>query len=429
MTKNKLLKNISWLFFEKIIRILTGLFLGIWIARYLGPNDFGVLNYALAYTGLFVLFVNLGLDQIIVREIVKKPKLTNYMLGTAFVLKLSGSIVAIVSIYISLLFIETDSISKIIIFILSIGFILQSVDVIDYFYQSQVLSKYVVIARNSAFILSSLVKIYLILHGYSVAYFAIAGVLDLALASLFLLLIYMKTGGRLLQWKYSSKIAIRLLMFSWPLALSSFLISIYMRIDQVMIGNMLDAEQVGIYSVAVRLSEFWLFIPAIIISTLMPYFINLREVNNELYYYRLIQLYSFMFWMGIFVSIATFVFGKDIIILLFGEAYASAYPALVLNIWSGMAISQGLARGIWLIGEDLQKYRLYNNIMGVILNIGLNLLLIPKYGIQGAAVTTLLTQSLGPWVFSCFWKPLRKSTWTMIKAMNPIYLISFRRNV
>jgi len=429
LTKNKLLKNISWLFFEKIIRILTGLFLGIWIARYLGPNDFGVLNYALAYTGLFVLFVNLGLDQIIVREIVKKPKLTNYMLGTAFVLKLSGSIVAIVSIYISLLFIETDSISKIIIFILSIGFILQSVDVIDYFYQSQVLSKYVVIARNSAFILSSLVKIYLILHGYSVAYFAIAGVLDLALASLFLLLIYMKTGGRLLQWKYSSKIAIRLLMFSWPLALSSFLISIYMRIDQVMIGNMLDAEQVGIYSVAVRLSEFWLFIPAIIISTLMPYFINLREVNNELYYYRLIQLYSFMFWMGIFVSIATFVFGKDIIILLFGEAYASAYPALVLNIWSGMAISQGLARGIWLIGEDLQKYRLYNNIMGVILNIGLNLLLIPKYGIQGAAVTTLLTQSLGPWVFSCFWKPLRKSTWTMIKAMNPIYLISFRRNV
>ena len=400
LTKNKLLKNISWLFFDKIIRILGSLFIGIWIARYLGPNNFGILNYALAYTGLFVLFVNLGLNQIIVREIVKKPKLTNYLLGTAFGLKLTGSIIAIVSIYFSLQFIETDSITKIIIFILSIGFILQSVDVIDYFYQSQVLSKYVVIARNSAFILSSLVKIYLILNEYSVVYFALAGIIDLALASLFLLLIYSQKGGQLLQWRFSKKIAIRLLKYSWPLALSTFLIAIYMRIDQVMIGNMLDTEQVGIYSVAVRLSEFWLFIPAIIISTFMPYFINLREVNNELYYCRLMQLYSFMFWMGIFVGIVTFVFGEDIIILFFGEAYAGAYSALVLNIWSGVAISQGLARSIWLIGEDLQKYRLYNNIIGVILNIVLNIVLIPKYGIVGAAIATLLTQSLGPWVFS-----------------------------
>lgn len=427
MTKNKLLKNISWLFFDKIIRILGSLFVGIWVARYLGPNNFGILNYALAYTGLFVLFVNLGLNQIIVREIVKKPKLTNYLLGTAFGLKLMGSIIAIVSIYFSLQFIETDSITKTIILILSIGFILQSIDVIDYFYQSQVLSKYVVIARNSAFGLSSLLKIYLILHEYSVVYFAIAGIIDLALAGLFLLLIYKKTGGQLLQWKFSSKIAIRLLTFSWPLALSSFLIAIYMKIDQVMIGNMLDTEQVGIYSVAVRLSEFWLFIPAIMISTLMPYFINLREVNNELYYYRLMQLYSFMFWMGIFVGIVTFVFGEDIIILLFGEAYVGAYSALVLNIWSGVAISQGLARGIWLIGEDLQKYRLYNNIIGVTLNIVLNIVLIPKYGIVGASIATLLTQSLGPWVFSFLWKPLRASTLAMIKSINPIYLINIRK--
>ncbi len=427
MTKNRLLKNISWLFFDKVIRIFGGLFVGIWVAKYLGPNDFGVLNYALAYTALFMIFVKLGLDQIIVRELVKESKLTNYLLGTAFGLKLVGSVIAIVSISVSLYFVEIGSVTKVVIFIISVGFILQSIDVIDYFYQSQILSKYVVIARNSAFVLSSLLKVYFIIYEYSVVYFALASIMDLMLVGVFLIIIYIKTGEDILRWRFSKKIAIKLLKVSWPLAWSSFLIAIYMKIDQVMIGNMLDIEQVGIYSVAVRLFEFWLFIPAIIISTFMPYLINLREVNNELYYYRLMQLYSFMFWMGIFVGIVTFVFGEDIIRLLFGEAYIGAYSALVLNIWSGVAISQGMARSIWLIGENLQKYRLYNNIIGAILNIVLNIILIPKYGIVGAAVATLFTQSLGPWVFSFLWKPLRTSTWAMIKSINLIYLINIRK--
>ena len=427
MTKNKLRKNISWLFFDKVIRIFGGLFVGIWVARYLGPNDFGVLNYALAYTAFFMVFVKLGLDQIIVREIVKKPKLTNYLLGTAFGLKLVGSIIAIVSLYVSLYFVEITGETKVVIFIIGLGFILQSIDVIDYFYQSQTLSKYVVISRNSAFILSSLLKVYFIIYEYSVVYFALAGIVDLVLVGVFLIITYIKTGEDILRWRFSKKIAIKLLKLSWSLALSSFLVVIYMKIDQVMIGNMLDIEQVGIYSVAVRLSEFWLFIPAIIISTFMPYLINLREVNTELYYYRLMQLYSFMFWMGIFVGIVTFVFGEDIIRLLFGEVYLPAYSALVLNIWSGVAISQGMARSIWLIGEDLQKYRFYNNIIGIILNIILNIILIPKYGIAGAAVATLLTQSLGPWVFSFLWKPLRPSTWAMIKSINFMYLINIRK--
>lgn len=425
--KQKLIKNISWLFFDKIIRIFGGLIVGIWVARYLGPSDFGVLNYALAYTALFMLFVKLGLDQIIVREVVKKPKLTNYMMGTAFGLKLIGSIIAIVLVYVSLIFVETDSITKIVIFIVSVGFILQSVDVIDFFYQSKVLSKYVVIARNSAFIISSLLKVYFIVYEYSVVYFALANVIDLAFSGLFLATIYKNTGHSIRKWRFSTKKAIELLKFSWPLALSIFLISIHMKIDQVMIGNMLNTEQVGIYSVAVRLTEFWIFTPGILVSTLMPYFVNLRETNNKLYHYRLLQLYSLMFWMGVFVGIVTIVWGEDIIRLLFGEAYVGAYAALVFNIWNGIFISQVIARGIWMISENLQIYRLYNNVIIVVVNVGMNILLIPKFGIAGAAIATLLTQSIGTWVLGFLWKPMRESTWAMIKSVNPIYLINFRK--
>lgn len=428
MTKSKFLKNISWLFFDKIIRIFGGLVVGIWVARYLGPNDFGVLNYALAYITFFMLFVKLGLDQIVIREIVKRPKLTNYLLGTAFGLKLIGSIVAILSVYLSLLFVDMDHITRVIILIISVGFILQSIDVIDYFYQSQVLSRYVVIARNSAFILSSLLKIYFIVYEYSVVYFALAYVIDLVLSGIFLVLIYKKTGHLVSNWRFSGKKAIIFLKFSWPLALSTFLITIYMKIDQVMIGNMLDIEQVGIYSVAVRLAEFWIFIPGILASTLMPYFINLRETNSQLYHYRLMQLYSLMFWMGVFVGIVTIIFGEDIIRLLFGKAYINAYAALVFNIWNGIFISQSIARSIWMIGENMQIYRLYNNIIAVILNVSMNILLIPKLGITGAALATFATQALGTWLFSFFWKPLRASTWGMIKAINPMYIINFRMN-
>jgi len=223
------------------------------------------------------------------------------------------------------------------------------------------------------------------------------------------------------------KVAKKLLIDCWPLAISVFLISIHMRIDQVMIGNMLSAEQVGIYSVAVRLSEFWIFIPAIIVSTLMPYFVRLRDIDNDLYHARLMQLYSFMFWMGFSIGIVTIVFGYEIIDLLFGEVYTAAYAALVFNIWDGIFVSLALARGIWMISENLQKYRLYNNIIIVTINVIANYFLIPEFGISGAAIATLMTQVLGVWVISFLWKPLRESTWDTIRAINPVYLKSARK--
>jgi O-antigen/teichoic acid export membrane protein len=421
------LKNVSWLLFDRLVRIFGGLFVGIWIARYLGPSDFGILNYALAYVAFFQVFVGLGLDQIVVREVVKYPKLTNYILGTALGLKFLGSILALIGVFISLLFIQTDQITKLVIFILTIRIVFQPVDVIDYFFQAKVISKYTVIARSSAFLCSSLLSIFFILYEYSVIYFALSLLVDLLLSALFLLIIYQKNSYVVKQWRFSKKMAVNLIKFAWPLALSGFLISIYTKIDQVMIGNMLDIEQVGIYSAAVKLSEAWLFFPVILVSAFMPYFVSLRESDNALYHYRLIQLYSYMFWMGVFVGLVTIVFGKSIISLLFGASYIDAYMALVFNIWNGIFISQAVARGIWMISENLQIYRLYSNIIAVVLNIAVNLLLIPKYGIAGAAIATLMTQALGTWVLSFFWQPLRRSTLAMIKSINPIYLLNFKR--
>lgn len=427
--KSRIYKNISWLFVGKIIRILGGLFISVWVARYLGPRDYGVLNYSLAYAALFTVFVQFGFDEIIVREVTKKPRLTDYFLGTAFGLKLAGSIIAITGVCISLYFVEMNTITRLIILIISFGFIFQSVDVIDFFYQSQILSRYVVMARTGAFLLGLALKIYLIIFKYHIVYFALAATFDFASASLFLILVYKKTHHGIRKWRFSKRIAKRLILFSWPVAISIFLVSIHSRIDQVMIGNMVNHEQVGVYSVAVRLAQFWVFIPAIIIETSMPHFIYLRESDNALYNRRLIQLYSFLFWMGMLIGIVTLIWGKSVIRILFGEVYTGAYGALVFNIWTVTFMSLGMARSIWVISENLQKFRLYNNIIAVIINISLNLLLIPVLGISGAAIATLVQQVVGVFALSFLWAPYRPSARAMIRSLNPYYLMSIKQDL
>lgn len=428
MIKKKLINNLFWLLFSRITKILGSLVVVVWVARYLGPGEFGILNYALAYSAFFMLFVHLGLNKIVIREVVKNAKLTYDLLGSAFGLKLIGALLAILAIFVSFLLIQTDSLTKTIILIISIGFLFKTFDVIDFFYQSEIASKYVVIARNSAFIIASLLIVYFIVYQYSLVYFAVANVMEVFLASIFLIIIYKKTGHLIAKWRFKIKTSIRLLKYSWPIAISAFLVTIHMKIDQVMIGNMLDTEQVGIYSAAVKLAESWYFIPAILVSTLMPYFVSIRETNKELYHFRLMQLYSLMFWIGTGIGVFILIFGDGIITLLFGEVYIEAYPALVLNIWNSIFVSQALARGIWLISENLQKYRLYGNLIIVNINILANLILIPSIGIKGAALATLITQALGTWVIPFLWKPLRKSTFDMIKSVNLKYLFRKYQN-
>lgn len=425
--KKRILKNISWLFFDKIIRIFGSLVVGIWVARYLGPEQFGILNYAIAFITFFSLFANLGLRTIVIRELTKYPERKFELLGTTFILKLVGTLFSLLVIYIVISHVKSDNllIQKVVLIIGAIYFF-QVFDTINYFYQAKILSKYEVIAKDSAFIIVSFIKIYLIIYDYELVYFAYANLFDSFLATCFILLIYLTQGNNLKNWKFDFSIAKELLKYSWPLAATTLLVTIHMRVDQLMIDYYLDIEQLGIYSVAVRLSEFWYFIPSIISNTLMPYFVQLRERDNRAYFSRLMQLYSIMFWFGVSVGVFVIFLGQEMIIILFGEAYKNAYSALVLNIWSGIFVSQALARSIWMISENLQKYRLYNNIVAVNINIIGNMLLIPILGIGGAALSTLLTQLLGTWMFSFLWKPLRQSTFAMIKSINPLYLLGSR---
>ena len=428
MNLNKYISNFNWLFLEKVIRIFGALFIGFWIARYLGPERFGMLNYSIAFVAFFSFFSALGLKSIIIREITKNEEKYEKIIGTTFYLKLIGGIVAFV---LGTFFIYTFKIDDVatqnIVILLLLGYIFQSMDVIDYFFQAKVLSKYVVIARTLAFMVSNGLKIYFIVFQFSVIYFVFAVVLDMFLSSLFMFLIYKKMGFVIQNWKLDIVLAKSLLKDSWPLMLSAFFITIYMKIDQIMIEYFLNMQSVGLYSVAVSLSEAWYFFPTIIISSLMPYFVKVREMSRSLYLYRLKQVYTLMFWMSIIVGVVVTFFGQEIIIFAFTEVYKDAYLALVYNIWAGIFVSMGMASTLWLIAENLQIYSLFGTAIGVFLNIIANFILIPEYGISGAAIATLITQGFGLWVVPLFFKPIRSYVFISITSIMPIYLIKGKK--
>jgi PST family polysaccharide transporter len=421
--RKQLFANLNWLMADRILRIAGSLVIGIWVARYLGPGDFGLLNFALSFVALFGVMGRLSLDPVAVRELTKHPEKEKEILGSVLRLKLWGGIVAaVVALPAAWLAQPDNPLFIALVAIMAIGILFGATDAIDIFYQAKVLSKNVVMARMYAFLMISLAKIGLILGGFSVIWFALAATLEIALAAALLAWAYHRREGKKGSWGWRSGAEMHLLRDGWPLVASSLLIIIHTRIDQVMIGQMLDDVQVGLYSAAISISEAWLFVPGLIVQTVMPYFVHLRERNPESYQQRLMQLYSAMFWIGVAAGLAAILLGRQFIQLLFGEAYAGAYGPLAFTIWTGIFAAQTVARGIWLISENLQVYRLLNNLITVPANVILNYLWIPEYGINGAAAASLVSISFGSWIVPLLFKSLRKSNLDMIRSINPRYM-------
>lgn len=404
----KVIGNIGWLFFDKIIRMGVGLIVGVWVARYLGPEQYGKFNYALAFVALFSAFSNLGLDSIVIREIVRDPECTDETLGTAFVLKLVGAVVTFV---LSAVFIYVlrpdDGIAQIMVLIVAVGTFFQAFDTIDFWFQSQVRSRFTVFARNSAFAIVSLAKVMFIWFGAPLVAFAFAGVAEIVLGTYGLVLAYRYTGHRLNKWYFKLASAKELLRESWPLFLSGVFVTLYIKIDQVMVGDMLGDREVGIYSAAVRLVEVWYFIPMAITSSVLPAVIKAKAKGEAEYYAILGNLYLLMIWLSLAVAICITLLAGPIVQTVFGQEYRAGSSVLSISCWSGLFIFFGLVSNHWYLLERLNHYTLYRHIIGALLNIALNLLLIPRYGITGAAVATLVTQFGTSYMFDLVNRPTR----------------------
>ena len=412
----KILKNINWLTIEKIFQLGLGIVVYAIIAQYLGPQRFGLLNYALAFTGLFLAFNTLGMDNIVVREIVHSKKKSKEILGSALVLRLLSSLLLIAISSLTIYFIRPDdSILLFFVVILSTGYIFRSFTTIDLWFQSQIQSKYPVYARSIAFVIVSSLKLLFVFTQQPLVAFVMMYTLE-AIITAILLIWYYKyvTLDSILVWRPRFKRMRRLLQESWPLILSSIAVTLYMKIDQVMIGSMLNDEAVGIYSVAVKLSESWYFIPVAICSTVFPSIVSLKSKPDK-YILNLKRLFSFAIWFSILVAVFVTIFANIIINTIYGTEYSLAAQVLAIHIWSGIFVFLGVASSNYLVAEGFTKISMLRTIIGAIVNIVLNIIFIPKYGVIAAAYTTLLSQAISTLSLILFTKT-RKITIIMLRS-------------
>ena len=414
----KYFANTSWLLSERVLRMVVSLFVGIYVARYLGPERFGLLSYTLSFVWLFSSLASVGLDEILVRELVKSPEQRNNLLGTVFWLKVCGTLVMGTTIALVLKYTVEDQQTYWMIALIALGFLFQVTNVVDFYFQSQVQSKFAVRAQVIQLILTSLFKIYLVWNQAELIWFAFALMLDQAVVAVLFLLVYHWKIGWFPFFSFRWKQAKKLMRDAWPIIFAGMVVSFYMRIDQVMLKEMLDAKAVGVYAAAVKLCEAWYFLPTALIASIFPAVIKAKIKSKTLYDKRVQNLYDLMVWSSIAVALPTTLLADWVILILYGIDFQEAADVLRIYIWAGVFVTLGIANSKWLIAENLQRYLFIRTILGALLNVGLNLWLIPIYGIKGAAIATMVAQGTVGFLSLSFFKKTRHNFLFAAKSLS-----------
>lgn len=419
-------KNTAWVLFEKVLRIIVGLFIGAWVVRYLGPEDFGLFSFVNSLIYFLIVISSLGLDGVLVRELVKTPKDHAKLMGTSFRLKLiSGTTLFLLLLLNCLLFKINSKMSNLII-VISFSMIIQSINVVDFYFQSEVKSRYVVYANIFSLSISSILKVIFIINNFSLFYFGLIVSIDVLALIIGYLYFYMKDNN-IKDWIFDIETAKRLLKYGWPFILSGVMIAIYMKVDQIMLKFLIDEKAVGLYAAGVRLSELWYFIPVATASSLFPAIVNAKFISKKLYNDRLQNLYNLMFTMAIIISILVTFFAKWIVITLYGDSFSEASTILIIHIWSGIFVFLGVASEKWMLNENLQRIYAINTLLGSISNVSFNLVLIPRYGPIGAAYATLVSQFLASYLCLLFFKKTRINFYRLTKALFFVNYIKYTK--
>jgi O-antigen/teichoic acid export membrane protein len=413
----KYFANTSWLMAERVLRMVVALFVGVYVARYLGPERFGLLSYANSFVGLFVALATLGLDGIVVRELVKTPERRDELLGTAFWLKIGGAILMWIAIIAAVPLTNNDIQTNTLIAIIAFTAVFQAFNVIDFNYQAEVKSKYVVRAQLIQLVLSSITKLVLIFIEAPLLWFAWVYCLDAVVLAVGLAVMYLQNNGKLWAWQWRWQVAKALLMDSWPLMFAYMSYLIYARIDQVMIKEMLGEHSVGIYSVAYQLYEAPLFIALLVSKSVYPLIVKYYQSNKIRLFDIYLKLSSYMTLLSYIIVIIFLVFSENIILILYGEKYYESANVLLFLSFGLIPMFNAFLRSSYIIISGNQKIILYTTLFSAITNILLNIYFIRNFGVIGATYATVMTQLLSLLFLNAVFMSTRKIFVIQIKAL------------
>lgn len=413
----KYFENAFWLTLEKGFTLLVGMVVGIYVARYLKPESFGLLNYTISFVSIFSAFTTLGIEQIIVRELAKGPTRRDELLGTGFMLKLIGACILFILMLVIILFMDQGLFTNTLILIIAVSEIFRAFEVISYFYQSQVQSKYVVQTQLVINLIVSFMKLSLVFVHAPLIWFAIMVVIGTLLNGVGFMYIYWKRHEKLRLWRFRKDLAYELLRESWPMALYGIALNVQARIDQVMLGNMLNTAEVGQYSVALKFIEMFGFLPMVLMSTFAPAITTGKAFSEELYHHRLVNLYRLMFLTFLLVSVPIYFLAERVIILLYGFEYQAAGYLLSLFALRLFFSNMGVGKSVFIVNESLFRYSLLTVLIGATVNVALNYVLIPVYGTVGSIVASMISFAASIFLVDMFFTKTRQNQKLMFQGI------------
>lgn len=418
-----ILENTIWLFLDKILRLGLGFTIGVWFARYLGPEQFGIFNYVIAFSTLFLPLASLGIQGVLVRELNQNAQFKGELLGSSVMLLfLSGIITFLLLTLANFYFNQSDKSSKNLVEIAGLALLFKFSEISSYWFESQVESKWVVIVQNFVFVIFSIVKIILMIYQSKLTTFVWVFALESICTSLLLILIFYFKNLKLIHLKISSLQIFLLLKESWPYLLSGLSVMVYTRIDQIMLAKIVSNESIGYYSVALRFSEIWYILPTIICTSVFPKLYDLKINDHKKYLLITQKILALMVLISTPLAIVISIIANPLIILIYGKNYSEAGNILIIHIWTAIFVFLATASGQWNLSEKLGVIVLRRYILGAILNISLNLFLIPILGAVGTAIATLITQITVGLIFDYFHPSTRPIFYMKINAFNPFYL-------
>lgn len=414
--KKKVVKNAGWIICGRIVHMLCAFVVSLLTARYLGPGNYGLINYALAYTTFFYSICTLGINSILVKAIIDEPEHEGETLGTSIVLQGIASILSSLMIIGIVTIIDgKETITVIVTALCTIGLLFRVFETIRYWFQAHLLSKYSAITSTIAYIVTSVYRIVLLIQGRTVVWFALATAIDYFVIAFLLFLFLKKCKGPKLF--FSKRQVSRLLSMGVPFIFAGLMVSIYSNSDKFMLKHMVGEAEVGFYSTAYSLCNTWVFVLSAIIDSMYPIIMEAHKNNYVVYEKRNRLMYAIVFYVSIFVSALFVIFARPVVSLLYGDAYLPSILPLQVITWYVAFSYLGVARNAWIVSENLQKYITPIYTGAAITNIIINFLLIPIWGATGAAVASLITQISTVFFFPLLIRPMRKNTRLLAEAM------------
>lgn len=422
--KNKVISNASWMIGCRVAQGVLALIVSMLTARYLGPSNFGLINYAASIVAFVTPFMQLGLTNVIVQEFIQHPEEEGKILGSSVLMSVISSFFCIIGVVAFALIINTGETETIIVcFLYSLSLVFQAIEIFRYWFQAKYISQYASISSLIAFVVMAIYKFYLLASGKNVYWFAISYSVDYIIICGLLYALYKKKNGSKLS--FSKVVSRRLIDKGKYYIISNLMVAVFAQTDKIMIKNLMDNSSAGLYSAAVYCAGLTSFVFTAICDAARPWIFEKKEANDGSYERSVSQLYCVIIYFSLAQSLFMTLFSKVIIHILYGSMYYKATSALMIVVWYTTFSYLGIVRNIWILAEGQQKYLWIINVSGALANVILNAFLIPMLGINGAALASLITQFFTNVIVGYMIPDIRKNNYLMVKGLNISLIKSF----